>query len=40
MAGGAAKTIDLFDLFSERLKTSFLGRTQAFFSYIYDKGKV
>jgi hypothetical protein len=37
---GAVKTIDLFGLFSERLKTSFLGRMQAFFSYIYDKGKV
>jgi hypothetical protein len=34
---GAVKTIDLLGLFSERLKTSFIGRIQAFFSYIYEK---
>jgi hypothetical protein len=34
---GAVKTFDLLGLFSERLKTSFMGRIQAFFSYIYEK---
>jgi hypothetical protein len=34
---GAVKTVDLMGLFSERLKTSFLGRIQAFFSYLYGK---
>jgi hypothetical protein len=34
---GAVKTFDLMGLFSERLKTSFMGRIQAFFSYLYEK---
>ncbi len=34
---GAAKTFDLMGLFSERLRTSFMGRIQAFFSYLYEK---
>jgi hypothetical protein len=36
---GAVKTIDLLGLFNDRLRTSFLGRMQAFFSYVYEKGK-
>ena len=36
---GAVKTFDLMGLFSERLKTSFMGRMQAFFSYLYHKGE-
>ena len=34
---GAVKTFDLLGLFGERLRTSFMGRIQAFFSYIYQK---
>ena len=34
---GAVKTFDLMGLFSARLKTSFMGRIQAFFSYLYAK---
>jgi hypothetical protein len=34
---GAVKTFDLMGLFSERLRTSFMGRIQAFFSYMYAK---
>jgi hypothetical protein len=34
---GAVKTFDLFGLLGDRLKTSFMGRIQAFFSYHYGK---
>jgi hypothetical protein len=34
---GAIKTFDMFGLLGERLKTSFMGRIQAFFSYMYGK---
>lgn len=34
---GAVKTFDLFGLFGDRLKTSFMGPIQAFFSYLYRK---
>jgi hypothetical protein len=34
---GAVKTFDMMGLFSERLRTSFMGRIQAFFSYLYGK---
>jgi hypothetical protein len=34
---GAVKAFDLFGLFGDRMKTSFMGRIQAFFSYLYAK---
>jgi hypothetical protein len=34
---GAVKAFDLLGLFNERLKVSFMGRIQAFFSYLYEK---
>jgi hypothetical protein len=34
---GAVKAFDLFGLYGERLKTSFMGRIEAFFSYLYEK---
>lgn len=36
---GAVKAYDLMGLFSERLRTSFMGRIQAFFSYLYSRGE-
>jgi len=34
---GAVKTLDLLGLFDQRLRTSFMGRIQAFFSYMYGR---
>lgn len=34
---GAVKAFDLLGFFGDRLKTSFMGRIQAFFSYLYEK---
>jgi len=34
---GAVKAFDLFGFFGDRLRTSFMGRIQAFFSYLYAK---
>jgi hypothetical protein len=34
---GAVRAFDLFGIFGERLRISFMGRIQAFFSYIYSK---
>jgi hypothetical protein len=36
---GAVRTFDMFGLFGERLKVSFMGRIQAFFSYMYGKSR-
>ena len=34
---GAVKSFDLFGLFADRLKTSFMGQIPAFFGYLYEK---
>ena len=34
---GAVKAFDMFGLFEDRIRTSFMGRIQAFFSYMYGK---
>jgi hypothetical protein len=36
---GAVRTFDMFGLFGERLRTSFMSRIQAFFSYMYRKSR-